>query len=80
MNVAMLKTKLSVLVFASVALTNTQTFAQQKCMLVGAHAGAENAEYDKYIIPQLEDGVIPLISIFPLTCHPAPQRTTPPAI
>jgi hypothetical protein len=31
-----------------------QNSVPKRCMLIGAPPGAENAEYDKYIIPQLE--------------------------
>lgn len=47
----------SIIFFASLILLascNTEP-SQTKCMFIGAAPGAENQEYDQYIIPQLEE-------------------------
>lgn len=50
----MRKVKFILSAFALVILIGTPLSAQKKCMLISAAEGAENAEYDKYIIPRLE--------------------------
>lgn len=50
----MLKYKILTCTIISIILSGTISLAQKKCMFIGAAAGAENAEYDKYIIPKLE--------------------------
>ena len=46
--------KIIIYAIAIISLSESNITAQKKCMLIGAAPGAENAEYDKYIIPQLE--------------------------
>jgi hypothetical protein len=50
----MLKVRLISCAVAIIILSGANISAQKRCMLIGAAPGAENAEYDKYIIPQLQ--------------------------
>lgn len=50
----MWKMKVTVCWICLFFVTSTYCFAQYKCMFIKAAPGAENEEYDKYIIPKLE--------------------------
>ena len=50
----MLKARMLALAIATTLISTLPAEAAKKCLLIGAADGAENAEFDKHIIPRLQ--------------------------